>query len=211
MGFPDSVGRQNQGKWEAVAVRREVTFLMVALAVIAIATVGAVPQQGEGPPQAFFPEFFSGTVTLQGATAPAGTSLVGCVLDCVTGFESKVVEIQAGGAYDLLEINPADDAMIGLPVSFYLVNEFGRIKAQETPIFNGFFNFFQVDLTFNNPMPMPTPVPTVTPTMQPTPTAILPVPGDPAITAIPRLALIIGAAAVAAGAGMILLTRRRVE
>ncbi len=192
-------------------MRWEVSFLLVAFALMAIATVGAVPQQGERPPQPFFQDFYSGTVTLRGAPAPAGTKLIACVLDCETGFESKAVELQAGGAYKLLEVNPSDEALIGLPVNFYLVNDFGRIKAQETSAFIGVFDFYVVDLTFNDRLPVPTPIPTVTPTMQPTPTAILPVPGDPAITAIPRLALIIGAAAVAAGAGMVLLARRRVE
>ncbi len=192
-------------------VRWEVTFLLIALAAIAIATLGAVPQQGERPPQPFFQDFYSGSVTLQGAPAPAGAKLIACVLDCVTGFESKSIELQSGGKYQLLEVNPSEEALIGLNVSFYLVNDFGRIRAQETTAFIGVFNFYIVDLTFSDPLPAPTPFPTVTPTTQPTPTDILPVPGDPAITAIPRLALIIGAAAVAAGAGMILLARRRIE
>jgi len=199
-----------QGK-EAAAVRRQATLLLAALMVMIIATVGAVPQQGERPPQPFFQDFYSGTVTLRGAPAPAGTKLVGCVLDCVTGFESKAIELLPGGTYELLEVNPSDEALIGLPVSFYLVNDFGRIKAQQTTPFIGVFDFYVVDLTFNDRLPVPTPIPTTTPTMQPTPTAILPVPGDPAITAIPRLALIIGAAAVTAGTGMILLARRRVD
>ena len=192
-------------------MRWRVTLLLITSAVMAIAILGAVPQQGERPPQPFFQDFYSGTVTLRGAPAPVGTKLIGCVLDCVTGFESKAVELQAGGTYELLEVNPLDEALIGLPVRFYLVNDFGRIIAQETTAFIGVFDFYVLDLTFNDRLPVPTPIPTATPTMQPTPTAILPVPGDPAITAIPRLALIIGAAAVAAGAGMILLARRRAE
>lgn len=192
-------------------MRWEVSFLLVAFAVMAIATVGAVPQQGERPPQPFFQDFFSGSVTLQGAPAPAGTKLIACVLSCETGFESDAVELLPGGTYELLEVNPSDEALIGLPVNFYLFNNFGRIRAQETTDFIGVFDFYVIDLTFNDPLPVPTPFPTITPTPQPTPTAILPVPGDPAITAIPRLAVIVGAAAVAAGAGMILLSRRKVE
>ena len=192
-------------------MRRQVTLFLATFAITAIAILGAVPQQGERPPQPFFQDFYSGTVSLRGAPAPTGTKLIGCVLDCATGFESKAVELQAGGTYELLEVNPSDEALIGLPVSFYMVNEFGRIKAEETTAFIGVFDFYVLDLTFNDRLPVPTPIPTATPTMQPTPTAILPVPGDPAITAIPRLALIIGAAAVAAGAGMVLLARRRVE
>ena len=190
---------------------RQAILLLVAIAVMANAAVGAVPQQGERPPQPFFQDFYSGTVTLKGAPAPAGTRLIACVLDCVTGFESKSVELQAGGTYASLEVNPSDEALIGLPVSFYLVNDFGRIKARESTDFIGVFDFYVMDLSFDDSLPVPTPVPTMTSTPQPTPTAILPVPGDPAITAIPRLALIAGAAAAAAGAGMIFLGRRRVE
>ena len=190
---------------------RQAITILIAVVVMAVAAVGAVPQQGERPPQPFFQDFYSGTVTLKGAPAPAGTRLIACVLDCVTGFESESVELQEGGTYELLEVNPSDEALIGLPVSFYLVNDFGRIKAQETTNFIGVFDFYVMNLTFTDSLPVPTPVPTVTPTPQPTPTAILPVPGDPAITAIPRLVLIVGAAAVAAGAGMIFLARRRVE
>ena len=145
-------------------MRWEATFLLLAFAVIAIATVGAAPQQGERPPQPFFQDFYSGTVTLQGAPAPAGTKLIGCVLDCVTGFESKAVELQAGGTYELLEVNPLDEALIGLPVRFYLVNDFGRIIAQETTAFIGVFDFYVLDLTFNDRLPVPTPIPTATPT-----------------------------------------------
>ena len=192
-------------------MRWEVTILLVAFTVLAIATVGAVPQQGERPPQPFFQDFYEGTVTLQGSPAPAGTKLIGCILDCENEFESQSVELQTAGRFKFLEINPSNQALIGLQIKFYLVNEFGRIKAQESRDFIGVFNTYVVDLTFKNPLPSPTPVPTATPTPQPTPTAILPVPGDPAITAIPRLALIIGAAAVTAGAGLIFLARRRIE
>ena len=190
---------------------RQLTLLFLAIMVMAISTLAAVPQQGERPPQPFLPDFYSGSVTLQGAPAPAGTILIGCLVDCETGFQSKSVEIQDGGIFEMLEVNPTDQALIGLPVSFYIINEFGRIKALETADFTAIHDFHVVDLTFTDGLPAPTPIPTVTPTPQPTPTAILPVPGDPAITEIPRLALIIGVAAVGAGAGMILLARRRAE
>ena len=190
---------------------RQLTLLFLAIMVMAISTLAAVPQQGERPPQPFFQDFYSGSVTLQGAPAPAGTILIGCLVDCETRFQSKSVEIQDGGIFEMLEVNPTDQALIGLPVSFYIINEFGRIKALETADFTAIFDFHVVDLTFTDGLPAPTPIPTVTPTPQPTPTAILPVPGDPAITEIPRLALIIGATAVAVGAGMILLARRRTE
>ena len=194
-------------------VWREITFLVLVCALLASAlgTIGAVPRQDERPPQPLFQDFFAGTVLLQGVPAPAGAQLIACVDSCAAGFESQPVQLQPGGGYDLLEVNPSDEALIGRLVSFFLINEFGRIKAAETRGFVGVFDFYTVNLTFNDPLPVPTPTPTVTPIPTLTPTAVLPVPGDPGVTAIPRLALIIGAASVAAGAGLILLARRRAQ
>ena len=188
-------------------MRREICFLVTILALFssALSTLGAVPRQGERPPQPFFQDFFSGTVTVLGAPAPAGAQLIACIDDCAAGFESQPVQVGQEGSYSTLEMNPSDEALIGHTVSFYLVNEFGRIKAVETRAFVGVFNFYIVDLTFNERLPTAPLIPTVTPT------ASLPVPGDPGVTAIPRLALIVGAAAVAAGTGLLLLARHRTE
>ena len=178
-------------------MRREFGFLVAtcAVAMILLTMVAAGPAQDERPPQPFFQDFFSGEVTLQGVPAPAGAQLIACVGDCLTGFQSKPVAIKPGGIYTL-EVNPADQSLIGLPVSFYLVNEFGRIQAEETPEFVGIFNINTLNLTFNDPLPGLTPTPTLRPTATLTPTAVLPVPGDTTVTAIPGLALIVGAGAV---------------
>ena len=194
-------------------MRREVTFLVIIGALVAatLSALGAAPQQGERPPQPFFQDFFSGTVSHLGAAPPSGTLLLACVDDCTTGFESHPVRLESGGKYTFLEVNPSDEALIGRTVRFYLVNEFGRIRAAETRSFVGVFDFYPLNLTFTDPLPAPAPTPTATPAPTLTPTAALPVPGDPGLTAIPRMALIIGAAAVAVGAGLMLLARRRVE
>lgn len=194
-------------------MRREVTFLVIICASVATAlsALGAAPQQGERPPQPFFQDFFSGTVSHQGVPAAAGTQLIACVDDCITGFESQPIQLEFGGKYTFLEVNPSNEGLIGRTVSFYLVNEFGRIKATETLSFVGVFDFYTQDLTFTDPLPAPAPTPTATPAPTLTPTAVLPVPGDPRVTAIPRMTLIAGAAAVAVGAGLMLLARRRVE
>lgn len=194
-----------------MAVWRKILFLVVMAALIlsALGTLAAVPRQGERPPQPFFQDFFSGTVFLQGSRAPAGTQLIACVDDCVTGFESQAIGVGTGGTYERLEVKPSDETLIGRTVSFYLANQFGRIKAAETTRFVGVFDFYVLDLTFNQPLPVPTPTPTLTPFPTVTPTASLPVPGDPSITAIPRLALIIGAVTVAGGTGLMLLARSK--
>lgn len=186
-------------------MRREITFLAIVCSVVfgAFAAMGLVPQQGERPPQPFFQDYFSGEITVQGAPAPAGLTLVACVDDCAAVFQSVPVQVEAGGRYSRLEVNPSDPALTGHTVSFYLVNQFGRIKAAETKSFIGVFDFYTVNLTFREPLPVPTPIPTLTPT------ASLPVPGDPGITSIPRIALAAGAAAVLVGAVLLFLARRR--
>ena len=182
-------------------MRQGITFLVIICALVAatLSALGAVPQQGERPPQPFFQDFFSGTVLHLGSAPPPGTLLLACVDGCTTGFESQPVQLVSGGKYTFLEVNPSDEALIGRTVSFYLVNEFGRIMAEETRGFVGIFDFYAMDLTFKDPLPTPAPTPTATPVPTLTPTAV------------PRMALIIGAASVAVGAGLMLLARRRVE
>jgi hypothetical protein len=174
----------------------------------ALIILAAVPGQVDRPPQPFFQDFYSGTVTLQDRPAPSGTQLIACVADCVTGFQSQPVQLGIGGVYKHLEVNPSDEALIGRTVGFYLANTYGKIKAAETRIFVGIFDFYTVDLTFNQPLPVPTPTPTVTPTPTIIPTASLPVPGDPSLLAIPGLVIVVGAVAVAAGTVLILMARR---
>ena len=227
-------------------MRRFVFPLVVvtALCLGALVLLGASPAQRERPPQPFFPDFISGSVTLQGQLAPAGTVLVACIDDCGSVYESEPHAIGVGGRYELLTLAPEDETTIGRDVYFYLVNEHGRIQAVETHRFVGVRDIYTVDLTFTDPLPAPppatptpspeptppptptplptrTPVPTATPTPTPTPTptatptplppptptAILPPVGDTTVSALPRLALIIGAAAVAAGILLLVAAR----
>ena len=137
----------------------------------ALALMGAVPLQDERPPQPVFPEFISGTVTVQGSPAPAGAQLVACIDDCDTVYQSEPKTLAEGGRFERLELDPGDDSLINRDVTFYLVNEFGRIKAQEVRPFIGVLGRYRVALTFLNPLPAPTaPPPSPTPTETPTPT-----------------------------------------
>ena len=182
--------------------------------------VGAGPKQVERPPQPFFQDFISGTVTIQGVPAPVGTQLLACIDDCDTGFRTKPKTIGEGGGFELLEVNPSDENLIGHEVSFYVLNEYGQIRATETHEFVGVFDFYPLDLTFNDPLPTlpPTPVPTVpststptpqpTSTLHPTPTAILPATGDATVAELPRLALLVGAGVAVVGAVLLFALRR---
>ena len=188
-------------------VWRKTAFLaaLAALTIVLASAMGAGPRQDVGPPQPFFNDIFFGHATVQGAPAPNGTTLVACIDDCDSVFQTAPVEIEEGGSYSNLRVDPADKRLVGHTVTFYLVNEYGRIRAAETADFKGVLQIQALDLRFADPMPKPTPTPTVTPT------ASLPVPGDPGVTTIPKLALAVGAAAAAAGILLLLVVRRRVQ
>ena len=132
---------------------------------IGLLILGASPRQEGVPPQPYGANFFSGVITVQGQTPSAGTKVVGCVANCGAIFESEPVLTDAGGNYIALKMNPDDEELVGRLISFYLVNEFGRISASETPRFEGDFNIYDLDLTFTDPIPVfkPAPVPTVKP------------------------------------------------
>lgn len=196
------------------------TAFPAALAVLTIVLAGAMgagpnPQE-EVPPRPFFPEHFSGHVSLPDAD---GAQLVACVDDCRETFESAPVTVASGGSYSMLTVDPEDKGVLGHVITFYLVNRWGRIRAVETVNYDGLFGICggqvgacrTLDLSFADPVPAPTPTPTSTPIPTVTPTASLPVPGDPGVTAIPKLALAVGAAAAAAGILLLLLVRRRVQ
>ena len=197
-------------------VRRKTAFLaaLAALTIVLAGAMGAGPRQDGGPPQPFLPEFYSGQVLVQGAPAPAGSELIACIDDCEGVYRSAPVNIAEGGNYTMLEVNPGDQGLLNRTVYFYLINEFGRIQAVETKKFTGSptnicadrkGTCLTLDLNFADPIPEPTPTPTVTPTVS------LPVPGDPGVTEIPKMALAMGVAAAAAGILLLLVARRRVQ
>ena len=91
-------------------------------------------------------------MSVEGSPAPEGTQLIGCVDDCGAVFQSDPVTVNSGG-YSFLLVNPADKGLVGRTVTYHLVNEFGRITAVETNRFEGDFNVYEVDLTFDQPIP----------------------------------------------------------
>ena len=198
-------------KFEVCVVRRfqAIVFFIPGLLLVAFAILGVGPKQIERPPQPFFQDFLSGSVLVQGLPPPEGTLLIACIDGCDTGFESAPYGLKADGTFAQLEVNPDDETLVGRPITFYLVNEFGRIRAVETRRYIGVFDFYVQDLTFVEPMPVPPPTPAPTPTPRPTPTASLHIAGDPALARLPKVALMAGAAAVVLGAGLLFASRRQ--
>ena len=115
-------------------VRRfpSIFVLTAGLLFAAFAVLGVGPNQAERPPQPFFQDFFSGAVSLQGSAPPEGTLLVACIDGCANGFESAPYVLNADGIFDQLEVKPGNEDLVGHTITFYLVNEFGRIRSVES-------------------------------------------------------------------------------
>ena len=176
---------------------------------VGLATTGMALGQGEP-----LPTVYSGDVVIQDAPAPQGATLVACVQSCTVppGWKSDPVEIQSGGEYRVLVVG-APEALLGQLTTFWIESEFGRIQATETAIFEAPVNADAItqtlNLTFDRPLPSapPTPTPTITPTPRPTP--VPPIPGDPSVSNLSRIALIAGIVAVVVGGVLLFVVRRR--
>ena len=133
--------------WKKTGILAIWSSLMLA----ALVTLGAGPRQGGLPSQPFFPDTVSGRVTLQGKPAPANTTLVACIDDCITVFESASFSLYQDGSFRGLKVDALDQRLVGHQVGFYLVNEFGWIRASETVMFLGAAEMHTADLAFSHP------------------------------------------------------------
>ena len=174
-------------------MQRSMLALPLVLLLI-FASLGA--QFGQSTPPA--PLAYFGRITMIDGSDPAGQQLVSCVNGCAStagGWQNTPVEIGADGRYQALVVWAPDRSFTGRDVTFWIVNEHGRIMATETVSFQPALPLRRVqDLTFEGalpvaPEPTPTPVPptpvppTAVPTPEPTPVPPTPIPP----TAVPTL------------------------
>ncbi len=168
--------------------------------ILGILLVAAAPAQNERPPSPLEPDYYSGTVTVQGMTPPEGTSLIACIDGCAS-FQSNPVTIDADGSFSWLALTPQDWDLVGDEVTFYITTVFGNIRAGQTQLFIGARQVYEIDLTFSDaiptayptptplptplPTPTPTPAPTATPTPAPTPTPVPTATPTPTPTPLP--------------------------
>ena len=115
-------------------VRSKWVVWPVAAMMLMLALVAAMPAQqieDKRPAQPLLHDYYSGTVTVQGSPAPAGTQLIACVDSCDT-YSSVAVSVGDSGAFTGLILSPTDRRMIGRDVTFHIVNEHGSIQADQT-------------------------------------------------------------------------------
>jgi hypothetical protein len=171
-------------------------MLLAAASVASLSALAAGPEPGV-PPKPFLPDYFYGTVLVQGVVPPAGTQLMACIDDCDTVFASKPIPLGDLGSFRGLMVGPKDEGLIDHPVRFYLVNEHGRISAAETVVFAGALELRRVNLTFNRSL--------ASLAVPPAPPAV----GDWLVPVLPKVALGLGGALALAGMTLLVAARRR--
>ena len=173
--------------------RMSQTIAFIALITLtALALVGATPRQSGVPPLPYNADIFSGAIYLDGVPAPEGLQMVACVSTC-DEFQTQPVLTGPGGSYSVLAIHPENRSLRGAQITFHIVNQHGRIQAQEHVYFEGGFNSEILDLNFTGPLPAPTPTPG--PPVPPT----LPAVGDPILPLLPKLVMGGGVLALVGG------------
>ena len=178
----------------------------VVAVVVALASIAAVSGQ---PP---LPIIYSGQVTIEGAPAPEGLTVVGCVQSC-DRYESEPVITGSGWEYRLLVVGPSDEFLVNEVTTFWIVTPSGRIRATQAPTFRAPANPSgltpTLNLEFADPVPTPPP-PTFTSTPEPTPTPTVspfpPTPGDASVGQLSWIVLIAGLAALALGGAILVVS-----
>ena len=132
------------------------TLAILAAVVVGVFSFGQAHAQGLPPA----PYIYSGTATAGGAPVPDGFVIHAQVGNYVSNPVAVI-----GGKYEILTVNPGDQASTGSEIVFYLFD----VRAQETGTFR-VSGIPIVDLSFNltfAALPIPTPTPSPIP---PTPT-----------------------------------------
>ena len=127
----------------------QVRWLIAMAGLLMLALVAANPWQDGRPPSPLEPDFYSGTVTVQGSTPPAGTQLVACIDGC-DSYQSDPVSLNADGSFSWLTLRPESWDQIGDEVTFHITTVYGSIQANETNLFVGARQLPTVTLTFSS-------------------------------------------------------------
>ncbi|MSQ05677.1 MAG: hypothetical protein EXR54_10310 [Dehalococcoidia bacterium] len=172
-------------------------ILLVAAGVAGFTLLAAGPEPGV-PPRPFLPDYFFGTVLVQGMPPVAGTQLMACIDDCDMVYAGTPVLLGEMGSFRGLAVGPKDPSLLDHTVRFYLVNEHGRIPASESATFAGALELRRINLTFHRPLSSLSVA------------ATLPAVGDSLVAgAWPKVALALGGAIALAGIALVLVARRR--
>tara|TARA_B100001123_G_C15267893_1_gene1009155 strand:+ start:755 stop:1303 length:549 start_codon:yes stop_codon:yes gene_type:complete len=168
--------------------------------VVGLFALGMLMSQGSfndvshagGPPQPYYADYVIGQITLKEGFVGENLKVAACISGCHV-YETDQVSIDENGQYKLA-LHPEDRRLAGRVAIIYLVNDYGRVRANETVAFSGGFKTHKVDLTFNEPLPVPPDLPS------------LPAVGDEIIPLLPKYAIVFGVSALIVS---FIISRRR--
>tara|TARA_B100000029_G_scaffold501715_2_gene575671 strand:+ start:252 stop:800 length:549 start_codon:yes stop_codon:yes gene_type:complete len=150
--------------------------------------------QAGGPPQPYYADYVMGKIDLGGSTVIDNLRVTACISGCNV-YESERVNIGENGNYKLA-LHPEDRRLTGRTAIIYLLNDYGRVRANETVAFSGGFKTHHLDLTFSEPLPVSPDLPD------------LPMVGDELVPLFAKYALVFGIIAIVAS---LLLSRRNIS
>ena len=138
-----------------------------------------------GPPQPYYADYVMGKIDLGDTVVAEDLRVAACISGCQV-YETDHVSIDENGDYKLA-LHPEDRRLAGRTAIIYLLNDYGRVRANETVAFSGGFKTHQLDLTFEKALPVPPDLPD------------LPAVGDEVIPLLPGYAIVFGISAIMLG------------
>lgn len=148
-----------------------------------------------GPPQPYYADYVVGQIELPDGVSTDELRVVACISGCNV-YQTEVATIDELGRYRLA-LHPEDRRLSGRSAIVYLLNDHGRIKANETVAFSGGFETHRLNLTFDVSLPVAPDAPDY------------PAVGDEVIPLLPGYAIVFGIVAIMLG--IVLGKRRRLH
>tara|TARA_B100000029_G_scaffold109047_2_gene100536 strand:- start:283 stop:831 length:549 start_codon:yes stop_codon:yes gene_type:complete len=145
-----------------------------------------------GPPQPYYADYVMGQIVVPDGVTNDNLRIAACISGCQV-YETDHAPIDEDGRYKLA-LHPEDRRLAGRTAIVYLLNDYGKVRANETVVFSGGFKTHQLDLTFNEALPVPPDLP------------VLPMVGDEIIPLLPKYAIVLGISAILVS---LVLSRRR--
>lgn len=164
---------------------KEIWKVTVGLFVVAVLMGSVLVEDviyAGGPPQPYYADYVMGEVVVSDHVVSDNLRVVACISGCHV-YETAHAAIDGEGRYKLA-LHPEDRRLAGRTAIIYLLNDHGKVRANETVVFAGGFKTHQLDLTFNEALPVPPDLPD------------LPSVGDELIPLLPKYAIVFGICAI---------------
>ena len=172
-------------------IKTMLTVMVVLLGSGVVSFFTASEVAAGGPPQPYYADYVSGHVILSDGSSAEGLTVLACLAGCNV-YQTEPAVINEDGNYKL-ELYPPDRKFAGRSATFYIQNEYGRIRAMERVEFGGGFKSHVLDLYFEGQLPVATENPS------------LPLVGDPTVPLIAKGIVLFGLLALATGSVLGLL------